>query len=160
MLLQRRKRLHSSLPAHSSNCKFLLIKLYNTRYQSSPHRKVYTQLKCSRVLSQEKPSNYLHAASILWRMPKWHTSIMTSIMTYRFTPHPRLFHDTVVIQELPACQFKKHRRCQFDPWIKKFPWSRKWQHTPVFLTEKSHGQRSQTVWHDWATEHKRKENTF
>jgi len=48
----------------------------------------------------------------------------------------------VVIQELPACQFKKYRRCGFYPWVQKFPWSRKWQHTPVFLPEKSHGERS------------------
>ena len=25
------------------------------------------------------------------------------------------------------------RRCRFDPWIRKIPWSRKWQPTPVFL---------------------------
>ena len=27
-------------------------------------------------------------------------------------------------------------------WVGKIPWSRKWQPTPVFLPEKSHGQRS------------------
>ena len=30
----------------------------------------------------------------------------------------------------------------FDPWIRKMPWRRKWQPTPVFLPGKSHGQRS------------------
>ena len=34
------------------------------------------------------------------------------------------------------------RRCRFDPWISKIPWRRKWQPTPVFLSGKSHGQRS------------------
>ena len=29
----------------------------------------------------------------------------------------------------------------FDPWVKKIPWSRKWQPTPVFLPGKIHGQR-------------------
>jgi len=29
-----------------------------------------------------------------------------------------------------------------NPWIRKVPWSRKWQPTSVFLTGKSHGQRS------------------
>ena len=38
-----------------------------------------------------------------------------------------------------ACQC---RRCEFDPWIGKIPWRRKWQPTPVFLPGKSHGQRS------------------
>ena len=30
----------------------------------------------------------------------------------------------------------------FDSWIRKIPWRKKWQHTPVFLPGKSHGQRS------------------
>ena len=29
----------------------------------------------------------------------------------------------------------------FDPWVRKNPWSRKWQPTPVFLPGKLHGQR-------------------
>ena len=41
-----------------------------------------------------------------------------------------------------ACQCKRHRRCGFDPWVEKIPWSRKWQPTPVFLPGKSHGRRS------------------
>ena len=35
-----------------------------------------------------------------------------------------------------------HRRCRFHPWVRKIPWSRKWQPTPVFLLGKLHGQRS------------------
>ena len=27
----------------------------------------------------------------------------------------------------------------FDPWVGRIPWSRKWQPTPVFWLEKSHG---------------------
>ena len=34
-----------------------------------------------------------------------------------------------------------HRRCELDPWVRKIPWRRKWQHTPVFLPGKSLGQR-------------------
>ena len=34
------------------------------------------------------------------------------------------------------------RRHRIDPWARKIPWRRKWQPTPVFLPEKSHGQRS------------------
>ena len=29
-----------------------------------------------------------------------------------------------------------------DPWVRKIPWRRKWQPTPVFLPVKSHGQRN------------------
>ena len=42
----------------------------------------------------------------------------------------------------PNCQCRRHKRRGFDPWVRKIPWSRKWQPTPVFLTGKSHGQRS------------------
>ena len=33
------------------------------------------------------------------------------------------------------------RRPEFDPWVRKIPWKRKWQPTPVFLPGKSYGQR-------------------
>ena len=32
----------------------------------------------------------------------------------------------------------------FNPWVRKIPWGRKWQLTPVFLPVESHGQRSLT----------------
>ena len=41
-----------------------------------------------------------------------------------------------------TCQCRKYRRCRFDPWVRKIPGGGKWQSTPVFLPEKSHGQRS------------------
>ena len=31
-----------------------------------------------------------------------------------------------------ACQCRRHR---FNPWVRKIPWRRKWQHTPVFFLE-------------------------
>ena len=40
------------------------------------------------------------------------------------------------------------RRCQFDPWVGKVPWRRKWQPTPVFLPGKPHHR---GAW--WATVH-------
>ena len=33
----------------------------------------------------------------------------------------------------------------FDPCIGKIPWRRKWQPTPTFMPEKSHGQRNLQV---------------
>ena len=41
-----------------------------------------------------------------------------------------------------ACRCRRHRRHGFDPWVRKIPWRRKWEPTPVFLPGKSHGQRS------------------
>ena len=48
---------------------------------------------------------------------------------------------------------------QFQPWVGKIPWRRKWQPPPVLLPGKSHGRRNlvgyspwgRRVGHDWAT---------
>ena len=40
-----------------------------------------------------------------------------------------------------ACQCRRCKRHKFNPWVGKILWSRKWQHTPVFLPGKFHGQR-------------------
>ena len=42
----------------------------------------------------------------------------------------------------PTCQYRRHKRRGFDPWVRKIPWRRKWQPTPVFLLGGSQGQRS------------------
>ena len=41
-----------------------------------------------------------------------------------------------------ACQCRSPRRYQWDPWVGKIPWRRKWQPTLVSLPGESHGQRS------------------
>ena len=49
-----------------------------------------------------------------------------------------------VIKNLPAV-----RRSGFNSWVRKIPWRRKWQPTPVFLPGKSHGQRSLAGYRPW-----------
>ena len=34
---------------------------------------------------------------------------------------------------------RRRKRRGFNPWVRKLPWSRKWQPTPVFLLGESHG---------------------
>ena len=41
-----------------------------------------------------------------------------------------------------ACQCRRPKRCEFNSWVKKIPWRRKGQPTPVFLPGELHGQRS------------------
>ena len=48
--------------------------------------------------------------------------------------------------EESACQCRRHG---FDPWVRKIPWRRTWQLTPVFLPGKSHGQRSLEGYSPW-----------
>ena len=45
-----------------------------------------------------------------------------------------------------ACQCKV---LEFDPWVGKIPWKRKWEPTPVFLPGKFHGQRSSVGYSPW-----------
>ena len=42
----------------------------------------------------------------------------------------------------PACQRRRCKRHRFNPWVRKIPWSRARQPTPVFLPGESHGQTS------------------
>ena len=48
------------------------------------------------------------------------------------------------IKNLPAIQ-DTHP----DAWVRKIPWRRKWQPTPVFLPEELHGQRSLEDYSPW-----------
>ena len=56
-------------------------------------------------------------------------------------------------------QWRRFKKCGFNPWVEKIPWRRARQSTPVFLPGESHGQRecgglwsieSQRVGHDWS----------
>ena len=59
----------------------------------------------------------------------------------------------------PACQCRRHKRHGFDPRVRKIPWRRAWQPTPVFLpgefpwTEEPSGLQSiglHRVGHNWS----------
>ena len=50
------------------------------------------------------------------------------------------FQVALVVKKLPANAGDMRHR--LDPWVRKIPWRRKWQPTPVFLPGESHGQRS------------------
>ena len=65
----------------------------------------------------------------------------------------------------PTCQCRRHKRLRFYPRVRRIPWRRAWQPTPVFLPGESHEQRSLAVyspcgckeseatWSDWAHSH-------
>ena len=50
-----------------------------------------------------------------------------------------------------ACQCRRCMRCGFSPWVRKIPWRRKWQPTPVSLPGKFHGQRSLVGYSPWGS---------
>ena len=48
-----------------------------------------------------------------------------------------------------ACQWRKCKRHEFNPWFGNISRRRKWQPTPVFLIAEFHGQRSLTGYNPW-----------
>ena len=77
----------------------------------------------------------------------WHS--MLSYFVFWFNEFKRLLGlPSWYIYKESAYQCRRHRRCGFDPWVRKIPWSRKWQLSPVLLPGKSRGQRS-----GWAIVH-------
>ena len=49
---------------------------------------------------------------------------------------------------------KEPKKCEFNPWVGKIPWRRKWQPTPVFLPGES---MDKGAW--WVIVHKVAEST-
>ena len=49
-----------------------------------------------------------------------------------------------LVKNLPTVQ-----ETWFNPWLRKVPWRRKWQPTPVFLPGEAHGQRSLMGYSPW-----------
>ena len=58
-----------------------------------------------------------------------------------------VLHSDYLAQRSLISQWRK--RCEFNPWVGKMPWRRKWQPTPVFLPGKSHEQRSLAGYSPW-----------
>ena len=42
----------------------------------------------------------------------------------------------------PPLNAGRCNKLEFDPWVRKIPWRRKWEPTPVLLPGESHGQRN------------------
>ena len=64
-----------------------------------------------------------HLSHLAW--PKWHSSTEYS------------------------CQCRRCKKCEYNPWVRKIPWSRKWQPSPVFLPGKFHRQRNLAGYSPW-----------
>ena len=46
-----------------------------------------------------------------------------------------------MVKNPPSNAGDGYKRLRFGPWVRKIPWSRKWQPSPVFLPRESHGPR-------------------
>ena len=94
---------------------------------------------------------------------KWHYFIYFNDWVIYSIVYMYMYH--IFWASLMAQMVKNHLQCRisgFDPWVRKIPWRKAWQPTPVFLpeespwTEKPDGlpsMGSQRVGHDWVTKH-------
>ena len=112
------------------------------------------------TLSQEVFGNKGQVFCLTWR--DWPESTEESPAT---EPNGSRKHSTSIVlmtKNLPDNAGDIEIR--FNPWVRKIPWSRKWQPAPVFLSGKFHGQRTLVGYSPWGhkeldtTEHKQQQN--
>ena len=117
-------------------------------WQSIWTQTIGLQSLCPQCLSvlplKEEQTFYLPylASLVLW--PWIHLNM--NILQWPFQFYQMLFWPIGLSRWRSAkestCWCRRHKRCGFDPWVGKIPWSRKWQLTLAFLPRKFHGQRS------------------
>ena len=78
----------------------------------------------------------------------WVAKRIEKNFTVMETGSPRDFSSGSASKE-STCPCRRYRRCRFDPWVRRSPWSRKWQPILVFLPGESHGQRSPEGYSPW-----------
>ena len=86
-------------------------------------------------------------------VPEFSPVFENSLENLMFTIIAQIFL-LYTVEWLPRWLSSKELSCQrrsleFDLWVGKIPWKRKWQPTPVFLLEKFHGQKSLVGYSPW-----------
>ena len=119
---------------------WMLAHLFTTWFDESAHH--CNPLLRKRFLSKYYCSltMYLVTQEFWWRCTV-RLMLFSCLLTQQLT-----FPGSSVISKESACQYKRHRRCGFSPWIRKISWRRKWQPTPVFLPGKSPNLAGYSPW--------------
>ena len=91
----------------------------------------------------------LHSSVFLIKVEFTCNIILASGVQHRDFPEGTVVKKKKKERKKTTCSCRRHRRCGFVHWVKDIPWRRKWQPTPVFLPEKSHGQRTLVSYRPW-----------
>ena len=85
----------------------------------------------------------LNGSQALWKRKNQGTEDSGFMILSKWNPEDEGlgFPSGVGDEELP-CQCRKLKRRGFNPWVRKIPWRKKWQPTPVFLPKNPHEWRS------------------
>ena len=91
-------------------------------------------------------SDFGYSLTDLGKVPFAHFFSVALSLSLLLAPFPVLRLPCWLSGKEPVCQCRRHR---FDLWVRKIPWRRKWQPTPVSLLGESHGQRSLAGYSPW-----------
>ena len=95
-------------------------------------------------MRREYLSIYLYFISFISIL--WFSVYKSFLSLVKFLPKHFILFDAILKFVFPRWLSGKESICQagdtFNPWVRKIPWRRKWQSTPVFFPWRSHGQRS------------------
>ena len=156
--LPRRLRLFTSRALPSTSCALCSPQPHIVAWHLLPNFKAwveflwYYQLHSTSSLEQAQWQHcyllwYLHLPTRVTRtftctrdiyiyLHVWHVHLPTHVIfTFIYTCDNT--RASLVAHTVTQC-----RRPGFDSWVRKIPWRRQWQPTPVFLLGKCHGQRS------------------
>ena len=101
---------------------------------------------------------YLHWREYSSGIRSWYNITLLFVYSYEYSSIP--FYDFIIIfKRVYVCDFSggsdsksvclQCGRPGFDPWVRKIPWRKKWQPTPVFLPGKSYVWRSLVCYSPW-----------
>ena len=103
-------------------------------------------------------SIYIHIN--IWKYSLWYFSCVSNTQTIVVAVHRAACYCLSALSPLPwwlhgkesIYQCWRHWRLGFCLLVRKIPWRRKWQPTPLFLPGESHGQRSLVCHSPWGRE--------
>ena len=125
--------------------KYIAVKFPNCFQLAAPFYIPTAVCECfSFSTSSSKTCYYLFFLKAILVSLKWYLIVVWACIFVKTNGLPRWSSG-----KESACQCRRWKRCGFDPWFRKIPWSRKCQPTPVFLPGKFHGQRSLTGYSAW-----------
>ena len=80
---------------------------------------------------------------------KWAPSEVLLVSTWLWKELTQLWLPRVASGKEPTCQLRRCNRLEFNPWVRKIPWRRPQQLTPISLRGEFHGQRSLAGYSPW-----------
>ena len=116
-------------------------------------RTVFNPMDCSTpgfpVYHRFLETAQTHVHRVSGAIQSSHPLSSSSPPMFNLSQHQRLFEWVSSSHQVAKGLEFQLQHQSFQPWVRKIPWRRKWQSTPVLLPGKSHGQRSLVGYSPW-----------